>query len=68
MGVRLRIAGGAVRPQFVPGPSEGDETVEADGVRVFVARAILDANGGDVEIDVTPEHETLTVGPLGSDA
>ena len=37
-----------------------------DGVRVFIARAILDANGGDVEIDITPEHETLTVRPLGS--
>jgi hypothetical protein len=68
MGVRLRIAGGAVRPRFVPGAEEGDETVEAGGIRVFIARTILDANGGDVEIDVTPEHETLTVRPLGSDA
>ena len=68
MGVRVRIAGGAVRPQFVPGPAEGDETIEADGVRVFVARAILDANGGDVEIDVTPEHEQLVVRPMASDA
>ncbi len=68
MGVRLRIAGGAVRPRFVPGAEEGDETIEADGIRVFIARAILDANGGDVEIDVTAEHEQLTVRPLGSDA
>jgi hypothetical protein len=68
MGVRLRVAGGAVRPRFVPGAEEGDETVEAGGLRVFVAREILDANGGDVEIDVTPEHESLTVRPLGSQA
>jgi hypothetical protein len=68
MGVRLRIAGGAVRPRFVPGAEEGDETVEAAGVRVFVAKAILDANGGEVEIDVTAEHEQLTVRPLPSDA
>ena len=68
MGVRLRIAGGAVRPRFVPGPEDGDETVDADGIRVFVAKAILDANGGAVEVDVTPEHEQLTVRPLPSDA
>jgi hypothetical protein len=68
MGVRLRIAGGAVRPRFVPGPEAGDETVETGGIRVFIAQAILDANGGDVEIDVTAEHEQLTVRPLPSDA
>lgn len=66
MGVRLRIAGGAVRPRFVEAPSESDETVEAGGVRVFIAREILDAHGGDVEVDVTPEHETLVVRPIGS--
>jgi hypothetical protein len=64
----LRIAGGAVRPRFVETPEDGDELVDAGGVRVFVAKAILDANGGAVEIDVTPEHESLTVRPLGSDA
>ena len=68
MGVRLRIAGGAVRPRFVPGAEEGDETLEAGGIRVFIAKAILDANGGDVEIDVTDEHEELAVRPLPSDA
>lgn len=66
--MRLRVAGGAVRPRFVPGAEEGDEVIETDGVRVFIARAILDANGGDVEIDVTDEHEQLVVRPLASDA
>ena len=65
MGVRLRIAGGAVRPRFVPGAEDGDEIVEADGIRVFIAAAILDAHG-EVEIDVTPEHEQLVVRPVGS--
>jgi Fe-S cluster assembly iron-binding protein IscA len=59
------MAGGAVRPQFVPAPLEGDEVVEAGGVRVFVARTILDEYG-DVEIDVTQEHESLMVRSLGS--
>jgi Fe-S cluster assembly iron-binding protein IscA len=65
-GVRLRIAGGAVRPRFAAAPEEGDEVVESEGVRVFVARAILEELG-EVEIDVTPEHEQLTVRPLESD-
>lgn len=56
-----------MRPRFVPGAEEGDETIEADGIRVFIARAILDAHGGDVEIDVTDEHESLIVRPLASD-
>jgi hypothetical protein len=60
VGVRLRIAGGAVRPRFVETPEDGDETVEAEGVRVFIARAILDEHG-DVEVDVTPEHGQLVV-------
>jgi hypothetical protein len=68
MGVRLRIAGGAVRPRFVPGAEDGDETIVADGIRVFVAKTILDANGGAVEIDATEEHDSLTVRPLGSHA
>ena len=67
MGVRLRIAGGAVRPRFVAAPEPGDETVEADSIRVFVAKAILDEHG-EVEIDVTDEHESLMVRPLPSDA
>jgi Fe-S cluster assembly iron-binding protein IscA len=62
----LRIAGGEVRPRFVTEAQEGDEVVEQDGIRVFVAKAILDELG-EVVIDVTREHEQLTVWPLESD-
>lgn len=66
VGVRLRVAGGAVRPRFVAAPEAGDEMLDTAGVRVFIAKAILDANGGAVEIDVTDEHEELIVRPLAS--
>ena len=62
--MRLRIAGGAIRPRFVEGPEEGDETVVVDGIRVFIAKAICDEHGA-VEVDVTAEHEQLVVRPLG---
>ncbi len=65
MGVRLRMAGGAVRPQFVAEPLEGDEIVEEGGVRVFIARSIIDEHG-EVEIDVTTEHESLMIRPVRS--
>lgn len=64
MGVRLRMAGGAVRPRFAADPEAGDVVIEQDGVRIFVAESIA---RGDVEIGVTPEHETLVVRPIGSD-
>ena len=56
-----------MRPRFVPAPESDDEIVEEDGIRVFIARSILDEHGGDVVVDVTEEHESLTVRPLGSD-
>ena len=58
--VRLRIAGGEVRPQFVAEPLPGDEIVDVDGVRVFVARKIIEEYG-DVVIDATEEHGNLVV-------
>jgi hypothetical protein len=63
MGVRLRMAGGQIRPRFVAEPDAGDIVVEEAGVRVFVAATLVD---GDVEIAVTPEHETLVIRPVGS--
>jgi hypothetical protein len=63
VGVRLRIAGGEVRPRFVQRPEDGDETVVADGIRVFIAKAIIDELG-DVTVDVTPEHGRLVVRPV----
>lgn len=62
-GVRLRPAGGEIRPRFASGPEEGDEIVEAEGVRVFVDPRIT-AETPDVEIGVTAEHETLVVRPV----
>jgi Fe-S cluster assembly iron-binding protein IscA len=64
MAVRLRQAGGAIRPRFVTEPEPTDVIVETNGVRVFVAESI--AGEGDVEIGVTPEHDELVVRPLGS--
>ena len=64
MGVRLRMAGGQIRPRFVAEAEAGDIVVEEAGVRVFVAASLVD---GDVEIAVTPEHETLVIRPVGSD-
>jgi len=55
--VRLRVAGGQVRPHFVAEPVEGDSVVETEGIRVFVAAGI----GNDVVIDATQEHGNLLV-------
>jgi Fe-S cluster assembly iron-binding protein IscA len=65
VGVRLRMAGGAVRPRFATEPEPDDVIVEQDGVRVFIAESIVQGED-DVEIGVTAEHETLVVRPLGS--
>ncbi len=62
VGVRLRVAGGMVRPRFVETPEEGDETVVADGIRVFIAKQIVDELG-EVVVEVTPEHGQLVVRP-----
>lgn len=64
MAVRLRRAGGAIRPRFVSDPEPEDVVVEAEGIRVFVAGSI--AAEGDVEIAVTPEHDELVVRPVRS--
>ncbi|MEX0874166.1 MAG: hypothetical protein WD646_05545 [Actinomycetota bacterium] len=63
--MQLRMAGGAVRPRFVTEPGPDDEVVDADGVRVFVARSIVELHPS-IEIAVTAEHETLIVRPLSS--
>lgn len=62
VGVRLRMAGGQVRPRFVPAPEPDDEVIETGGIRVFIAASIVAE--GEVEVDVTPEHETLEVRPF----
>jgi hypothetical protein len=57
------MAGGAVRPRFAPAPGDTDEVVDADGVRVFISRSIVDLHDS-IEIAVTPEHEQLIVRSL----
>lgn len=61
-GVRLRVAGGELRPRFASEPREGDEELEVEGVRVFIAPDVAEP-GADVEIGVSAEHETLVVRP-----
>ncbi len=65
MAVRLRMAGGQIRPRFVTAPEPDDIVAEAEGVRVFIDSSLVD---GDVEIGVTSEHDQLVVRPIGSDA
>ena len=63
--VRVRFAGGAVRSRFATEAEPTDVVVETEGIRVFVANAIVEEHG-DVEIAVTDEHDQLTVRPLRS--
>ena len=60
IGVRLRLAGGEVRPRFAPEPQPGDAVVDAGGIRVFVDARILESTP-DAEIGVSGEHEQLVV-------
>lgn len=60
VGVRLRVAGGEVRPRFVPEPEEGDAVVDVEGIRIFVAGEIV-RELGEVEVAVTPEHGRLVI-------
>jgi Fe-S cluster assembly iron-binding protein IscA len=67
VGIRLRIAGGEVRPQFVTEPRDDDEVTVVEGMRVFIARAIVD-DLGDVVVDATEEHGNLIVRMERSDS
>lgn len=64
-GVRLRVAGGEIRPRFAPTPQETDEVVEVEGIRVFVDTRALEGME-EAEIGVTEEHETLVVREAGA--
>lgn len=64
-GVRLRVAGGEIRPRFSPEPKDTDEVVEVEGIRVFVDAKALEGVE-EAEIGVTEEHETLVVREAGS--
>lgn len=58
-GVRVRLAAGVARTQFADEPSSGDQIVEADGVTIFLDASL--AGRSTVVIDVSSEHDTLTV-------
>ena len=58
------MAGGEVRPRFASAPGPTDEVVDAGGIKVFVARNIVELHDS-IEIAVTPEHEQLVVRPVG---
>lgn len=58
-GVRVRIAGGMPRTSFADAPEAGDQVIEAGDLRVFIDAQL--AAREFVRIDVTSEHETLTV-------
>lgn len=54
--IRLRLAGGELRPRFTGTPEPGDEVAEFPGLRVFVDPALK-----DLTVDVSPEHQKLIV-------
>lgn len=62
VGVRLRRAGGVVRPRFAEQPEPDDVVVDIEGVRVFVDPTVA-GEYPDVEIAVSDEHDELVVRP-----
>lgn len=62
-GVRVWIAGGQARSGFADEPDEGDATVDAGGLRVFVDPGVT--RDGPAAIDVSAEHDQIVVVPLG---
>ena len=66
-GIRLRGGrelGGSFRVhvELAGAPSEGEEIVEAGGIRIFVDRSVTDAMPSAV-VALEPEHETVIVRP-----
>jgi hypothetical protein len=66
-GVRLRAAHGLggglhVQVELAEGPLEGETTVEASDVRLFVDASVTEAIPNAV-ITVEPQHETIVVRP-----
>lgn len=56
MGVRVRVAAGAARVEFAEEPEDGDEVVDAGGIRVFVA-----SSAAGKMIDVSTEHDQIVL-------
>jgi Fe-S cluster assembly iron-binding protein IscA len=68
-GVRLRAAHGLgggldVQVELADGPLEGETTVEASDVRLFVDAGVTEAIPNAV-VAVEPQHETIVVRPAG---
>jgi Fe-S cluster assembly iron-binding protein IscA len=66
-GVRLRAARGLgggldVQVELAEGPLEGETTVEASDVRLFVDAGVIEAIPNAL-IAVEPQHETIVVRP-----
>jgi len=66
-GVRLRAARGLgggvdVQVELADGPLEGETTVEASNVRLFVDAGVTEAIPNAV-VAVEPQHETIVVRP-----
>ena len=66
-GIRLRTAtglGGGIQTQIelADGPSDGEETIEAGGISLFIAPGVLEAVTDPV-LAVEPQHERVVLRP-----
>jgi hypothetical protein len=59
VGIRVTIApGGELRTGFAEDSEQGEQTVEAGGVRLFVPGELA---SGDATIDVADEHDRIVL-------
>jgi len=68
-GVRLRAAHGLgggldIQVELADGPLEGETTVEAFDVRLFIDPSVIEAIP-DAVVAVEPQHEMIVVRPAG---
>jgi Fe-S cluster assembly iron-binding protein IscA len=66
-GIRLRAARGLgggvdVQVELADAPSEGETTIERDGLKIFVDPAVTEAIP-DAIVTVEPQHEIVVVRP-----
>ena len=66
-GIRLRGARGLgggfdIQVELADGPNEGEQTLERDGLRLFLDPAITDAIP-DAVVALEPQHEVIVVRP-----
>ena len=70
-GIRLRAArelGGSVRVhvELAAAPAEGEEILEAGGIRIFIDASVTEAMPSAV-VALEPEHERVVVRPEGQE-